>query len=1854
MATAVTLSGGSTLHCVTDNQKRWLVFGIALNKILVTQIRFFAEREVQREYGNLQTSHNIHTQSTSGRLKNWPTFLKYENINGNDVFPRLPGGRFNYSLFDCRVTSHVDFAKLYVENHMAKFNAFDEHCDASAVLTLLGKVPVFSPAVQSAANDVRQARNSWAHCVFSEWDPVNYQHSFNKMETLVKALALPPIIERNLLGEMKDWESKGTILCMNATVDADLLKLVQQHVNALNTDVGKLTFEVQEDKKRVSQALKYISTSLEELRARVASVQHEQEVMKQEQSSLSDKMDSLETDMDSTHEQLKSLKCQQEDVQQRVAHVEEKLNSAFENREDCSHEGAADVVNQQNESKVSVEIAGCESDIAFFAKRRHPDTRQWFFDDFDEWFRDPGDCRAYVLLGDPGVGKSVMAGVMAQRMRKAGHLGAAYFCRHNNGTRNDPRYLLGTVACQLCDCNTQYKVTVGGESGVKMLLGNSKLRIQELFTKLLDEPLSKCFPCDQRKVVIIDALDETEYESREDFLDLIMHRFPLLPEWLVFFITSRPEDSVQFTLKKYNPCVKICAGNSDQDNFYQQHEQDIQTFLKNKIDFSRLSVTVEDISKKCNGLFLYAHYTVEELRLSGNSGKELNQLSDLFPGDIEDFFLQNLKRVHDQVGQDIFKRFFGCAIVAPAPLPVSIIPCILKREKSNCDEQQVIDAVSQFVVLRTSDQTLTFLHNLIPAWLTDKRKASRKLFIDKKIAGEYLRTIFVEILSSIVNGSRPTWLSTDADLEDYISCVAVRFLCQNGAKDSLMAVFDCLTSYHFVETKIQSGRIEIYHLLDDLRLAAGRLPVEEVWKQEVLQEILSALENNVLVLSECPHILHSCLRNASNAVRETVLIPRMSTPWFEWIVVAFPNVTIADMDCFSTSPDGKTVVGAKLSCLLLFDVSTVEKVGGPFYLDKYTTGINHLEFSPDGKFIFFGRLDKWFSVERSCVEDFPQFSGNSQIYKWGVFANQAQCIVVKRPYLYNPATSICKAQNCLFKLLALWAVKEIEQSRDYEMTVSFELESGMLNECFSKRLKVKNKKYVVQTCEALDVCNPTCVYCSRLKELTQSNQEPSLATVRQLVIELYPFIFDYQIWDFQTGMPVLQKVFSQDIQLNPFIYLCHVTCAFGNLVGCCGIEKAMSVCNIAMINAFFGYENFCFKYELELKLESRSDVNFVRRSHRLDEEYSPLLRQLKVFGDLTQELRQERKLLLKLQLEQKEEFLERVMDGRWHPETCIVLMGMQRFQLKMDHKRSWERLMSAVFEEFHNEAFKFGIWTKTRKGFQRLVYDLNEENGICVSPHDEWKEVGYLLKFGRDFLIATDAHFVHHGNPEHIISKFTHFSLTNDGLYFVYSCDCSLQALSLQTGRVFTSVSGFDLIYFPRERQVGYLFRRGTDERTIFLTNLCSPFKLFPRTNASFVGKSMGAMFRSSNTLVSISSDSTITSWETMASKKRIPCICGSLLTEPGVQSRPLKKSLFSSMFRSGVTVQSISSDSIITIPLIRKSLLVEPGVQSPPVKNCLLSSDGRLIAIHQKTKVELYSFEDNAGEKKFLHTVHKSKCEFTVPCFAFSADSTLLLFCIQDSRRFPHLFVWDIQQKVMAASLKSPGLLTIECCCFSWDKRLLILCGDYEIEIVEYAEDTCRRLGVERPYHSVKFAQCTVSLDNQLMVCCIANRILIYNLLAPNVNSSKQVLRGHLGRIEFCRFLKANHYLISYGVDGMVFLWEISELKAVAFVRITQGNEKIVAMAVSPEEDLAVCFISSDRICMIKLCGLGVASSFKPLTSPSKEKLETAESSLRIPRQIASTSAEDDMAAESSSSSDTEEDMNDYYQEHDDDVYLM
>lgn len=210
---------------ISEDQKRWIVVGIAFNN-LVSQIRPVVDHSLQAEYQKLKSSNNIHVQTAAtGFLRTHPKLLKYENINGNDNH-KLARGKFDYSKFDYKVANHVDFAKLYLQPFMAKFNAFDGKCDGSAVLLLLGEVPAFSSAVQSSAKVVREhVRNEWAHCNFTDWDATKFNSSFHEMQALVQSLNLPATDEAKVLGELGDWETKGVYQCFY-TITLNVLRLV--------------------------------------------------------------------------------------------------------------------------------------------------------------------------------------------------------------------------------------------------------------------------------------------------------------------------------------------------------------------------------------------------------------------------------------------------------------------------------------------------------------------------------------------------------------------------------------------------------------------------------------------------------------------------------------------------------------------------------------------------------------------------------------------------------------------------------------------------------------------------------------------------------------------------------------------------------------------------------------------------------------------------------------------------------------------------------------------------------------------------------------------------------------------------------------------------------------------------------------------------------------------------------------------------------------------------------------------------------------------------------------------------------------------------------------------------------------------------------------------------------------------------------------------------------------------------------------------------------------------------------------------------------------------------------------------
>ena len=1442
----------------------------------------------------------------------------------------------------------------------------------------------------------------------------------------------------------------------------------------------------------------------------------------------------------------------------------------------------------------SAEFADFEADITFFALRHDEDTRRWLFGDIDKWFWDPGDSRAYVLLGDAGIGKSVVAGALAQRARKTGHLGAVYFCRHNDRTRNNPRYLVGTIARQLCDCNSEISTLVGGEDAIEMMLANSKLGVKEIFAKLLEEPLGKCTPCRQRKLVIIDALDETEYESREDFLYIITKALPRLPQWLLFFITSRPEDTVQSRLEKYNPCIRICAGDSEGRGFYQQHEQDIQRFLQKEIDFSYSPYSVEQITKKCNGLFLYAYYIAHVLRQPIESHRASQQI-DFFLGDIDDFFQENFQRVFDKVGADLYRKLFGCIIAAPSALPISFISFVLNREESNLDEQEVIDSVSLFVV-RTSDGTLTFLHNLIPVWLTDRKRAPRRLLIDKKVAVEYLRIVFIEILSTVVEETRATVPLRNEDLERFVMHVAVRFLCHHGDQNSPTDVFNWLTNYRLLEKRIHSGRNELYHVIEDFKLASSCLPSGETQQQFVLQEISLALETDFHVLVECPYLLRSCFRSNLDGVGESFSIPQVSAPCLEWnICNIFAAKTLYQCNCFATSSDNKTLVGAKGRSLFFFDAYTLEALGGPFEVSRdMIQRINCLEFSPDDKFVFFGRLDKWFSVRRSCVEDFHQFSENPGHYDWGRIVSNGQHIVVKRNH-FSDLPETCQTKRCIEDLLSLWAVKEIDGGPDKEWTCSFrqlpKMVGGVSTMGIETNSLLRRLGINLLSCEvnAMHESNYPCYFCDQLKELTIPSKESSLAPVRHLIIKLYRWIFRYQVWNLETGRPLLQDVFDQCAQLNPFTYFCHVTSAFdkwGKEIGCAGVDQVMSVCNIAVVTAIdiFFRLRFNWSKRTYVPLSTRE---FEPLTECLEEEMCQDLMREWLFKETREEaLKQgEREEEIKRKMTEKIilmlSVVRRYKNGLLFMEV-LKRNGMER-QILDGRFGLWQLIWKWSLQldlKLFSDSFKRYVFLNFPKGFLDLV---GNDISHCLSPRKMWmvnsREIGeiHLLRTGFQEQDSCD---YSSEKQEHRITQAKYLTFTYDDLYVVYlSYEDLLLALSLQTGTVLTSVSGRNCFYFTRERRVGYLFRSRTEERAIFLTSLLNPCKFFsvsPGRDGE-VGETTAAIFSSSDTVKSISSESLITTWRLVDHNR-------------------------------GFSFEQISESSS-----------AGSRSQVTKIQNCVFSIDGKLLAFQQHTQIKQCLVEEF---EKSQCTVFEADFSFTDLCLTFSSDGVFLLFSIQDNFSGPHFYVWDVQRRVFSKSFSSPSLFPIDSFCISSDNRNLIMCGDeYEIEIWEfslYPRHLLKRICVERSFNPVKFSYCAVSQDTELLVCCLANVIFVHSLQVADIHSSKRVLRGHLGKIEFCKFLKRNRYLISYAVDGMVFLWDISESKAIGFARIAKGREKILCMAVSPDEDRAVCFISPSRVCVLNFCNLKSALPADFFTAP----IRTVETSLLPVGQIFSTSS--------------------------------
>ena len=184
----------------------------------------------------------------------------------------------------------------------------------------------------------------------------------------------------------------------------------------------------------------------------------------------------------------------------------------------------------------------------------------------DEFVEKEQKSRMLLLTAGPGFGKSVFAAKVCEEFKKEGKLAASHFCDFSNSNLRDPMIMLQSLASQMCENIAGFR-----EKLLDQLRRPHQVRsLKDAFRIYLQNPLDE-LEVEKPSLVVIDGLDESEADNKNEIVNLIADYFPDLPECIKVLVTSRPELSIA----NLSSVKKINIANNDTCN-----DLDLKRYLK--------------------------------------------------------------------------------------------------------------------------------------------------------------------------------------------------------------------------------------------------------------------------------------------------------------------------------------------------------------------------------------------------------------------------------------------------------------------------------------------------------------------------------------------------------------------------------------------------------------------------------------------------------------------------------------------------------------------------------------------------------------------------------------------------------------------------------------------------------------------------------------------------------------------------------------------------------------------------------------------------------------------------------------------------------------------------------------------------------------------------------------------------------------------------------------------------------------------------------------------------------------------------------------------------------------------------
>ncbi|XP_028412208.1 uncharacterized protein LOC114535031 [Dendronephthya gigantea] len=373
-----------------------------------------------------------------------------------------------------------------------------------------------------------------------------------------------------------------------------------------------------------------------------------------------------------------------------------------------------------------------------------PGTREWLLKEINEWFQKcDSDSRIKLITAGPGFGKSVFAAKICEDFGKNGKLAVCHFCDFSDSNLRDPMVMLQSLASQMCKSVPGFK----NELLDQLKRPHQVQSLKDAFQIYLQNPLDE-LEIKEPRLIVIDGLDESAADNKNEITHLTAEYFPELPEYIKILGTSRPEISVadlrirgdqktdisnvhynnnsdlELYFKECFPSLvgREVDGSQMSDDFYEDHPY-LYRFWRNKT-INLLSIFVA----KCQGSFLYAYHFQSGLRARCDLEKITNNdVMEFLPEGLHSVYERYFKRLEDELNDIKHEKFdvlniLAMLVASEEDLPLAFVAQAFGLAAACRETKDIINKINETVscLLYVSDDRLTVFHKSFIDWLLAK------------------------------------------------------------------------------------------------------------------------------------------------------------------------------------------------------------------------------------------------------------------------------------------------------------------------------------------------------------------------------------------------------------------------------------------------------------------------------------------------------------------------------------------------------------------------------------------------------------------------------------------------------------------------------------------------------------------------------------------------------------------------------------------------------------------------------------------------------------------------------------------------------------------------------------------------------------------------------------------------------------------------------------------------------------------------------------------------------------------------------------------------------------------------------